>query len=49
MHKPIKYVEKGLTLVARGGWAVFDRLNSIRPNESFTPQWSLKPLLKSWQ
>jgi uncharacterized radical SAM superfamily Fe-S cluster-containing enzyme len=49
MHKPIKYVEKGLTLVARGSWAVFDTLNSIRPNPSITPKWSEKPLLKSWQ
>jgi 7,8-dihydro-6-hydroxymethylpterin dimethyltransferase len=49
MHKPIKYVEKGLTLVARGAWTVFDALNSIKPNESFTPKWSEKPLLKSWQ
>src|SRR6187399_1985882 len=49
MHKPIKYVEKGLTVVARGAWVVFDALNSIRPNESFTPSWSEKPLLKSWQ
>jgi hypothetical protein len=49
MHKPVKYVEKGLTLVARGAWVVFDALNSIKPNESFTPKWSEKPLLKSWQ
>ena len=49
MHKPIKYVEKGLTLAARGAWTVFDSLNQIRPNPGFTPQWSDKPLLKSWQ
>ena len=49
MHKPIKYVEKGLTLVARGAWTVFDTLNSIKPNASFTPKWSEKPLLKSWE
>jgi uncharacterized radical SAM superfamily Fe-S cluster-containing enzyme len=49
MHKPIKYVEKGLTVAARGVWAVFDKLNSIRPNPSFTPEWSDKPLLKSYQ
>ncbi len=49
MHKPIKYVEKGLTVVARGAWAVFDSFNSIKPNPSFTPSWSEKPLLKSWQ
>jgi uncharacterized radical SAM superfamily Fe-S cluster-containing enzyme len=49
MHKPVKYVEKGLTIAARGAWAVFDALNSIQPNEGFTPNWSEKPLLKSWQ
>jgi uncharacterized radical SAM superfamily Fe-S cluster-containing enzyme len=49
MHKPVKYVEKGLTLVARGAWTVFDALNSIKPNEGFIPRWSDKPLLKSWQ
>jgi uncharacterized radical SAM superfamily Fe-S cluster-containing enzyme len=49
MHKPIKYVEKGLTVAARGAWAVFSTLNSIAPARAFTPKWSDKPLLKSWQ
>jgi uncharacterized radical SAM superfamily Fe-S cluster-containing enzyme len=49
MHKPIKYVEKGLTLAARGAWTVFDSLNSMRPGGSFTPKWSDLPLQKSWQ
>jgi len=49
MHKPIKYVEKGVTYAAKGAWVVFDALNSIKPNEGFTPAWSDKPLLKSWQ
>ncbi|MEZ5318689.1 MAG: radical SAM protein [Vicinamibacterales bacterium] len=49
MHKPIKYVEKGLTVVARGAWTVFDAFNGIKPNESFTPAWADKPLQKSWQ
>ena len=34
MHKPIKYVEKAVTIAAKGAWAVFDRVNSINP-ESF--------------
>jgi hypothetical protein len=46
MHKPIKYVEKGLTVAAAGAWAVFERLNKINQNPSFTPKWSEKPLLK---
>ena len=49
MRKPIKYVEKGLTLVARAGWVVFERANRVKPNPSFTPAWSDKPLLKSYQ
>jgi uncharacterized radical SAM superfamily Fe-S cluster-containing enzyme len=47
MHKPIKYVEKGLTIAARGAWTVFDTFNRINPNPGFTPNWSDKPLLKS--
>ena len=35
MHKPIKYVEKGVTFAAKGAWVVFDALNSIKPNEGF--------------
>jgi tetraether lipid synthase len=49
MSKPVKYAEKGLTYVARGAWAAFERINRIRPNPSFTPKWSEKPLLKSYQ
>jgi 7,8-dihydro-6-hydroxymethylpterin dimethyltransferase len=49
MHKPIKYVEKAFTIGAKAAWVVFDKLNSINPNPSFTPRWSDKPLLKSYQ
>jgi uncharacterized radical SAM superfamily Fe-S cluster-containing enzyme len=49
MHRPVKYFEKALTIAANGAWQVFERLNRIRPNPSFTPGWSDKPLLKSWQ
>ncbi|HVX66658.1 MAG TPA: radical SAM protein [Bryobacteraceae bacterium] len=49
MHKPIKYLEKGLTYAAQATWAVFERLNRIRPNPSFVPKWSDKPLLKSYE
>ena len=47
MHKPVKYVEKAVAIAARGAWELFSRINSIRPNPSFTPAWSDKPLLKS--
>jgi uncharacterized radical SAM superfamily Fe-S cluster-containing enzyme len=49
MHAPIKYVEKGLAIAANGAWQVFSRLNQVNPNPSFTPKWSDKPLLKSYQ
>jgi len=49
MPKAIKYVEKAVTVAAAGAWQVFDRLNSIKPNPSFTPKWSDKPLLKSYE
>ena len=49
MHKPIKYAEKALTYAAGAAWTVFDKLNQIKQNPSFTPKWSEKPLLKSYQ
>ncbi|HEY2497146.1 MAG TPA: radical SAM protein [Candidatus Angelobacter sp.] len=49
MHKPVKYVEKVLTYAAKGTWAVFEKVNSIKPRPSFTPKWSDKPMLKSWE
>src|SRR5213593_4499633 len=49
MHKPIKYAEKGLSIAANGAWVVFNGLNQIAQHPSFTPAWSDKPLLKSYQ
>ncbi len=49
MHSPIKYVEKGLSVAANGAWTVFNAVNRINPREAFIPNWSDKPLLKSWQ
>src|ERR671939_95583 len=49
MHKPIKYVEKGLSVAASGAWVVFNGLKKIHQNPAFTPKWSDKPLLKSYQ
>jgi uncharacterized radical SAM superfamily Fe-S cluster-containing enzyme len=49
MHAPIKYVEKGLAVTANGLWQLFQAANKISQNPSFTPRWSDKPLLKSWQ
>src|SRR6185436_9664155 len=45
----IKRAEKGLTLAAGGIHDVIQSVNKYKPNPSFTPKWSDKPLLKSWQ
>ena len=47
MHKPIKYLEKGLSVAANGAWFFYDRYNAFTRRPSFTPTWSDKPLLKS--
>jgi uncharacterized radical SAM superfamily Fe-S cluster-containing enzyme len=47
--RPIKHAEKGLTLLARGLFSTIQSVNRFKPNPSFTPKWSDKPLLKSWQ
>ncbi|HYM05780.1 MAG TPA: radical SAM protein, partial [Terriglobales bacterium] len=49
MHKPVKYVEKAVTVAAKGAWVVFNSLNKIKQNPSPTPKWSEKPLLKSYE
>src|ERR1700759_540925 len=49
MAKPMKLGEKTLVQAAKAGWVVFNKLNSISPNASFTPKWSDNPLLKSYQ
>ena len=47
MHKPVKYVEKGLTYAASGAWFFYNKWNQIAQRPSFTPNWSDTPLLKS--
>ena len=49
MHKPIKYAEKVVTKAAGAAWVVFNKLNQINQNPSFTPKWSEKPMLKSYE
>src|SRR5438309_5520940 len=49
MHKPIKYFEKAVTVGANAAWNVFDRLNQIGQNASFTPKRSRNPLLKRYE
>ncbi|MDQ3220301.1 MAG: radical SAM protein, partial [Acidobacteriota bacterium] len=47
--RPVKHFEKGLTYVASGVFNTVKSVNQFKPNASFIPKWSDKPLLKSWQ
>src|SRR5262249_14158897 len=50
MHRPIKYVEKSVSIAATGLWHAFRFVNDhIRESPTFTPRWSDKPILKSYQ
>jgi uncharacterized radical SAM superfamily Fe-S cluster-containing enzyme len=49
MHSPIKFAEKGLSKAAEGAFNFIQLFNQFKPNPSFTPKWSDKPLQKSWQ
>jgi len=47
VHRPVKYLEKGLSVASGLAWLAFRALNDVRPAPSFTPAWSDLPLLKS--
>src|ERR1700682_3041558 len=47
--KVTRIAEHGLTVIAGGMFDAIQVLNKYKPNPSFTPKWSDKPLLKSWQ
>src|ERR1700685_3221159 len=48
MHKPIKYLERAMSIAANGAWQIFCLSNQlVAENPSFTPRWSDRPLLKS--
>src|ERR1700754_4335578 len=50
MAKRAKIFENVLVQAAKGGWVVYNKINSlVGDNPSFTPKWSDKPLLKSYQ
>jgi len=49
MQKTMKYLDKGVTLAAGAAWNVVQFFNQFKPNNSFIPKWSDKPLLKSHQ
>ncbi len=47
--RPIKHVEKGLTVLAGGLFNAVRSVNQFKPNPSFTPKWADKPIQKSWE
>ena len=48
-HRPVKYLEKGLSKFATVAFDAIQSVNQFKPAPSFTPKWSEKPMLKSWQ
>jgi uncharacterized radical SAM superfamily Fe-S cluster-containing enzyme len=50
MRSPVKYIEKAMAAAASGAWHTFRFINECIPEgRSFTPKWSDKPLLKSYE
>jgi len=45
----MKYFDRAITATAGVAFDTVQFFNKYRPNPSFTPKWSDKPLLKSWQ
>ena len=45
----LKYFDSALCLGARAAFNSIQFFNKYRPRPSFTPKWSDKPLLKSWE
>src|SRR5437773_6220889 len=45
----MKYVDAAVCYGAGAAFDTIQYLNRFRPNPSFTPKWTEKPLLKSWQ
>ncbi len=48
-QRPMKYFDRALTFTAGVAFDTIQFFNKYRPNPAFTPKWSDKPLLKSWQ
>ncbi len=45
----MKYVDSAIVHTAGAAFDTIQYFNKYKPNPSFTPKWSEKPLLKSWQ
>jgi uncharacterized radical SAM superfamily Fe-S cluster-containing enzyme len=48
-HRLMKYVDSAICKSAGAAFDSIQFFNKYRPNPSFTPKWSDKPLLKSWE
>ncbi len=48
-QRALKYVDGVVTLAAGAAFDVISFFNKYNPRPAFTPRWSDKPLLKSWQ
>ncbi|MGH9431883.1 MAG: radical SAM protein [Terriglobia bacterium] len=48
-QRRMKYVDSALCHVAGTAFSAIQFFNKYKPNPTFTPKWSEKPLLKSWQ
>src|SRR5438477_13006284 len=44
-----KYADRAVSAVAGATFDTLQFFNKYHPNPSFTPKWSDKPLLKSWE
>ena len=49
LHKALKCVDAAVSFGAGVAFDSIQFFNNYRPNPSFTPKWSDKPLLKSWE
>lgn len=49
MSQLVKSAEKAVAVSADLAWRVYEKISAINPRPSFTPNWSEKPLLKSYQ
>jgi hypothetical protein len=50
MHRPVKYIEKGLSKVAGTMYRTIRYMDDKKaPNPSFTPKWTDKRMMKSWE
>ncbi|MCZ6768630.1 MAG: radical SAM protein, partial [Acidobacteria bacterium] len=47
--RALKYMDLTMCLGARVAFNSIQFFNKYKPRPSFTPQWSDKPLLKSWE